>query len=350
MRLSLKGNEPALAIVSSGRELEGLATGWWELWEAVEGATPFTSPAWLLPWWHSFGGSDVARLRALVVREGERLVGLWPLYLLDDAGTRKLLPVGIGVSDHLDPLIAPGMTDAVAARFRAGVLEVGAEADRIHLEPLRPEAPWLHGGAWAEAGFGVHPSEPAPALQLPTAAETATEPLRGRLKKLPYYRRRAERLGAYSVAHLLDERALPAFRRLVELHAGRWRSKGEHGVLADPIVQAFHRAALPSLLHRGLARFTVLTIAGAAVAIVYALRHRGTMYLYIGGWDPAIDHPGLGALAVGETVEAAIQEGCDCLDFLRGTEPYKYSWGAADRSLVALRAIVAAPKPVSRDG
>jgi CelD/BcsL family acetyltransferase involved in cellulose biosynthesis len=38
----------------------------------------------------------------------------------------------------------------------------------------------------------------------------------------------------------------------------------------------------------------------------------------------------LGALAIGAVIEAGLARGARDFDFLRGAEPYKYEWGAAD--------------------
>lgn len=46
-------------------QLEQLAPEWMSLWETDPQATPFQNPAWLIPWWHSFG-------------EDLRAVGMFP--------------------------------------------------------------------------------------------------------------------------------------------------------------------------------------------------------------------------------------------------------------------------------
>jgi CelD/BcsL family acetyltransferase involved in cellulose biosynthesis len=71
------------------------------------------------------------------------------------------------------------------------------------------------------------------------------------------------------------------------------------------------------------------------VAVLYALidppqRPARRVYLYISGFDPALDRLSPGMLLVGHALEQAVNEGFATLDFLRGQEPYKYFWGAAD--------------------
>ncbi len=68
-------------MLASDAALRGLRPEWEALWRrAAAAATPFQSPAWLLPWWGAFG---TGRPRAAALRGGDwRLLGLLPLYLL----------------------------------------------------------------------------------------------------------------------------------------------------------------------------------------------------------------------------------------------------------------------------
>ena len=70
-------------------------------------ATPFQSPAWLLAWWRYFGTREPLLLTA---RARCELVGLLPLYLLREPGCRKLLPIGVGLSDYVEALARSGGT------------------------------------------------------------------------------------------------------------------------------------------------------------------------------------------------------------------------------------------------
>jgi CelD/BcsL family acetyltransferase involved in cellulose biosynthesis len=80
----------------------------------------------------------------------------------------------------------------------------------------------------------------------------------------------------------------------------------------------------------------VLRLDGGIVAVLYALvdppgRAARRLYLYLSGFDPALERLSPGMLLVGRAVEAAIAEGLAVADFLRGRERYKYFWGAEDQ-------------------
>jgi CelD/BcsL family acetyltransferase involved in cellulose biosynthesis len=118
---------------------------------------------------------------------------------------------------------------------------------------------------------------------------------------------------------------------LFALHQRRWEQRGERGVLAEPRVQAFHRAALPGLMAAGIARALTLDIDGRAVGAYYGFQHRDRAYAYIGGLDPEFEEASPGALTIEAAMQRAASEGAREFHFLRGREPYKFAWGARDR-------------------
>ncbi|MFC7331707.1 GNAT family N-acetyltransferase [Rhodocista pekingensis] len=301
--------------VRGAEALAALAPAWERLWRDDPAATPFHHPAWLVPWARIF---QPDRCRTLTLRDGGRLLALWPLFLLGD----RLLPLGCGTTDWLGPVAAPGLTGADLAPLFA-LLErdpdwCSCEADR--LPPGSPlagaAAPWP-----GEDGEG----EPAPALALPAPLS------RGRRQNLRTGWNRLRRLGLPIVRQVRGGEVAATFDALASLHAARWRERGEAGVLADPEVAAFHRLALPALEAAGLLRLLSLDLDGRPVAVLYGLQAKGCFHYYLGGFDPALAEAGPGTLLVGEAIGAATAEGCTLFDFLRGREPYKYGWGAVDR-------------------
>jgi CelD/BcsL family acetyltransferase involved in cellulose biosynthesis len=85
-------------------EVERLVREWQALWRRVAATTPFQSPEWLLAWWECFGNSQPIIVTA---RNDGELIAVLPLYLLEEAGCRKLLPIGISLSDYIDALVDP---------------------------------------------------------------------------------------------------------------------------------------------------------------------------------------------------------------------------------------------------
>src|SRR5581483_3292640 len=93
-----------LELVTTTPELERLEPEWTSLWQRAPAATPFQSPAWLVPWWRNLGEGELWTLAFL---ESGRLVALAPFYIYHDpaGGERQLLLLGCGTSDSLDILV-----------------------------------------------------------------------------------------------------------------------------------------------------------------------------------------------------------------------------------------------------
>lgn len=319
-------------LVTDTAGLQSLAKDWRNLWQRVPGASPFQSPDWLLPWWQVFGTPHPV---VAVLHAGGRLRGILPLYILEENGSRKLLPMGVGLSDYCDALLESAMpADAAgcmlnAALRRGGQLGAGV-CDLMDVPPdavLRQGVPGL---AWYD-------TVPCPVLVAPpdaTAAEAAVPP--GQRRKLRMNRHRAQRAGGWRVQFAGPTELLPA---LLELHARRWNA-------IDPAAIDFHHLAAPRLLSAGLLRLASLHVGGRFAACCYALAdHRERLMFYMIGFDSALAAVSPGTLLIAAMIDAAITEGRREIHFLRGNEPYKYAWGAQDRPNAACRLEVSHAAP-----
>ena len=312
-------------LVADAAALAALEAQWWGLWERCPSATPFRSPAWLLPWWSVFAPGP---LRTVAVWRGAALVALAPLYL--EEASRRLLPLGIGISDDLDALAEPGR-EAEAGAAILGALADRNDWDELSLEELPPGAAallWPAPEDW--------PDEAAVQSLCPVlgwdegAADIASVVPARKLRKLRMARHRAARRGA--VIEVADEATAPDhLETLFRLHAARWASRGEPGVLADASVQAFHRNAVPRLAVRGLLHATLLRIEGRVAGVFHGLRRGPAIYAYLGGLDPDFGFESPGTVLTGHALDELMRGGAGVLSLLRGQEPYKYEWGAVDR-------------------
>lgn len=326
-------------LIISELGLVRLLPEWWGLWERAEWATPFQSPAWLLPWWQSFHPGD---LFVVAIRRHDELVALAPLYREVGRSERRLLPIGISASDYLDVLIDPAFRDEAGARLVETVTRYAEEFwDSWHMEDLShaAEARLLP----VPTGFQAHlqPQSACPILDL---AAMNPRPARRVAKAWARARRRGD-------VRVLAEDPGGSGRHLdilIHLHAKRWTERGEPGVLSDPSVQAFHRTATPHLHAAGLLRAYVLEIGGLPVGAYRGLAHRGRAYGYLSGFDPAYAFESPGTILLDHAIREAVHEGCCEFDFLRGQEPYKYAWGARDR-WTSKRIISPVPHSTSED-
>jgi CelD/BcsL family acetyltransferase involved in cellulose biosynthesis len=369
-------------------EIQRLVPEWQALWQRVAAATPFQSPEWLLSWWECFGKSDPV---IVIARKGHELIAVLPLYVLEAAGCRKLLPIGISLSDYIDALVDPAQPSPSppSRGEREGPGRASARAGEVGVvgNPTRPSAPLtlpsppgrrgerIRTGNcrhkvccirvanqllaslvdipdWEEVYIpDLKPSsallaadcpiglseekadgEPCPVLSLPSSLEGLREVVpKKTLRDLRQARRRAGEVGEVSVAcaaaATLDEFMHEFFR----LHEIRWQRLAGHGVCSDATVREFHRRAAKRMLESGMLRLYLLRLGHTPLAAYYGFTAKGAAYGYLSGFDPDYAEVSLGTQIVGHAIEEAVREGAREFHFLRGGESYKYAWGAVDR-------------------
>lgn len=308
--------------------LAELEAEWWALWARCPTATPFQSPAWLLPWWNAFAPG---RLAVVTGRETQRLIAMAPLYLERSPFGTRLLPLGASITDHHDILLDPEFAAAACRGLPSYLVQNGAGWDIWEFSELAPDATALRLVVPSDCEDDVERSNACPVLPLPSdGAIDSCVPSRKR-RDARMARNRAKRRGNTEIAVADRTTALPMIDALICLHGARWQSRGEAGVVADPRVQRFHRAAIPRLLHAELLRLCELRIAGDTVGVYYGLQHRERAFAYLSGFDPRYAFESPGTILIEHAINWAIQNGAREFHFLRGHEAYKYQWGAVDR-------------------
>lgn len=316
--------------------LERLAPEWERLWQRAR-ASPFLSPAWLLPWWRHVGRGTLASVAVRSPQDGE-LVGFAPLYVYraPDTGRRHLFPLGIATSDRLDLLVDAGWRAAVVQALSAHLREHDEEWDLLEVPQLPADAHWLAVPWNARLRCEVQAGDPNPVLALPARLAASVS------RDLAYCRRRAARAGIVACEQA-DASTLHALLASLErLHGKRWALRGQAGVLRHEGVMDWHREAAPRLLAADLLRLLALRLDGAVAAVLYGLvdppiaAPRRWSY-YLGGFDPDAAALSPGKLLVGHAIDSATAEGAALFDFLRGDEAYKARWGAVAEPMFRLR-------------
>jgi CelD/BcsL family acetyltransferase involved in cellulose biosynthesis len=305
-----------------GAGLARVAADWAALWARCPGATPFQSPEWLLPWARRYAPG---RTGAAALRLGGRIEGLAPVFTWRGA----MLLAGTGPSDHGDWLLAPG-AEGMADRLLAALPAVPCgDFDRIELRQLPPGS--MLSTAPAPAGWAEERGADEACLVAPLWGEdglgAATKTCRQNWR---YAMRRIAREGG-TAEQAPEAEIAGGMAELARLHARRWQARGETGVLADPLLDAFLREAAPGLARSGLLRFYRLRFGVEIAAVLLVLAGRRAHHYYLGGFDPDRAAVSPSAALIGLAMSRAAGEGAVAFDFLRGGEPYKYRWGAEAR-------------------
>ena len=314
-------------IVTAIGRLREIEPAWGALWSRLTGATPFTAPAWLLPWWDAF---VPGKLFTVAVWHGESLIALAPLYLEDGRWGRRLLPLGIGLSDYADILIDPADASSAAAVLLDALVAQKTRWDQWSAEEAPPDATVLSLIVPPDWHSTLEPQSSCPVLALPSTVETLAQAIPGGMMRK--WRMARNRTARRDWRLETDTADLPvAMADLFRLHGERWTCKGGTGVLADDDVRGFHFAAATRLAEAGLLRLNRLHIDGTIAGVYYGFRLGTRAYAYIGGFDPAFGFESPGTMLLGAAIEQAVGEGAMEFHFLRGREAYKYAWGAVDR-------------------
>lgn len=314
-----------LEVVTSLTRLMELEGAWWDVWRA-SGASPFQTPAWLMPWLEAFTRDPA--LCSIAVHSGAGLEAVLPLFAFRYHGEKIAAPLGIGISDYLDVVVRRGSERDVRTHLSQGLAEIAREVDRVLLEDVPGGSP-LHAVALSW-GRPVERHQVCPRISLLGRYSDYERGLPRFLRRnLERGRRKLSALGRARFA-VADARSLgSALDALFELHAARWRARGEPGVLADENVRAFHRLAMPRLFSAGLLRFWLLERGDRALGAAEVLVGDSVCY-YMTGYDPSFSDVSVGSLIAARTIEDAYELGRSSYDFLRGNEQYKYSFGARD--------------------
>lgn len=321
-------------VVTTHAALEALGPAWERLWRRAR-ATPFQSPAWLLPWWKNIGRGELMCVAVRDEDDGD-LVGFAPLYIYtDDAGKRHLFPLGIATTDRIDALALPGREAEVARAISAHIVMCAGSWDVVEVPQLADGALMLRCRWPASLRRELHDAGRNPVLTLPARVPEAMA------RSIAYCRRRAARFDGFAIEAADESNVQSLLGELAALHARRWARRGEPGVLDAPGVLQWHRESAPRLLAEGTLRLIALLLEGRVAAVLYCLADAPAVqqrrwYDYIGGFDPRFSALSPGGLLIDHAIGLAAAEGASHFDFLRGAEPYKYRWGAVDEPMFTL--------------
>lgn len=317
--------------ISSFQQLDGLRPEWSRLWSRCPWATPFQSPEWLLPWWEHLGRGELWAIAVREAGEDSELMGLAPLYILKG----RAMFIGTGVSDYLDVLLSPEYDRRDVHRASSlifGHLAASQSKWEIcDLQEVRTESPLMT----AEKPQGVLCSTDqlgtCPVLMLsgiPEPSPSDHPVLRTSYRKAW---RNIRNNGKAWVETARDEDLDHCLDALFRLHGARWAKRRHPGVLSDLNVRGFHRKAARGLLAAGCLRLYCLYFENEIIAALYAFEQKNKVYCYLSGFNPRFERLSPGKIVLGYAIENAIRAGISEVDFLRGSESYKYQWGVRDR-------------------
>lgn len=320
-----QGSTGALTVTlcRDSRQFAALEESWNRLVRACPTATPFQSHAWLHSWWLSYGKDG--RLRILLVRRGEELVGAAALMLVHRPLPR-LVPLGGPITDYFDVLVSREHAGQVVPALAQG-LHRAARRAVVDLREVRP-------GAAAEAVFEVWPGVSS-RLTDSTCMELPALPFDQLVKRMPAsgaqrVRAKLRKTDAAGIEeHEVTEQEVPqAVRTLLRLHEKQWRGRGVTPEHLRPRFAEHLTRATRRMVRAGEGRLTEFRLDGNVVAANVTLLSAALSGGYLYGADPGLRERKVDVATLLLRYEAgrALEEGRAVVSFLRGNEPYKNHW------------------------
>lgn len=298
--------------------------------------SPFFTHQWFDAWWKSFGKDK--ELKILLVRdERDDLIGLAPL-MVSERGL--FFMASQEVTDYCD-FISLKKNREKFYQFLLGWLQKNStDFSRMEFINIPEASPTLPGFFRLSSGYGFVckrvESEVVPVASLPDSYEKYVKNLDR--KKRHELRRKIRKLESEGPVHIdritEPSRMSTAVREFISLHRecgpekqDFWRKEGMSGFFQE-LASHFSREKW--------VEFYMLSIQGRLIGSLVNLLYEDRLSLYNAAYDRSFSSLSPGFYLFVQSIKQSIEEGKKKADFLRGSEKYKYFFGAKDSKIYTL--------------
>lgn len=301
---------------------------------------------WIYTFWRTIERRG-ATLLVLVCHDGERLVGIAPLYAYPSTfmkwPVRKIAFLGDRVaSDYMDLIVLPGY-EARCCRsvFRHLQQDCPVRYDLIELDAVGSDSNlyrYVSAPCATDASTSVAFRFQCPRATLRSSFENYLKGLSSGTRYAMGRRERgfANEFPRHQVTNVDMTREPELLDVLFELHRRRWETATVASTFHSDFRMRFNRDLL-GRLGEGDGYFTVVSTDGRPVSIVYTFAYKKNAFFYQNGWAPEFAHHGVGLIGIQHAIRHAILAGFASFDFLRGEEDYKYKFCRDVRSAYVVR-------------
>lgn len=313
---------PISTILREFSELTALAEDWDRLWRAGPRREVFGSLDWIRAWWQAYG--DELQLCTPVLLEGDRITGIWPLYL----SRGRVRALGMPRSDYNDFLCEPGREEALFTAALDTLRDSGLPWTRLEVENVHERSGLVRAAPAASlrrsARMRLEPGQPSSWIDFGSADGRAGQRLLGN-KHLRRKEKRLARLGPVRYRHLRHRedilRHLPSF---FEQHIARRLLAGETASLfTEEQHRIFYRRLVEHLDPERSLRFGVLTAGRRIVAYHFGFEIDGRYICYKPTFDPRYADASPGEVLFRSIFGYVAERGLSVCDFTVGDEAFK---------------------------
>ena len=346
------------------RESAGLADSeraWWDLLARSDDSEPMLSPFWLRAWWRVFGADGGRELRAFLVYEGDRLIGIVPLlsrrhWYRPGLPFRRLELLGSGeaeadeiCSEYLGVVAEKNREHAVVSELAVALAQGHLGSfDEIVFPAMRGESPSTRMlvRALESAGLGVQSTvtTECPYIALPKTWDAYLAGLSSNERRFVRQSLASFDTWADGESELHQARTLAELERgsavLRALHGERWTAAGHDGAFRSARFRDFHEEVMRALLDRNALELRWLSVRGEPVAALYNFTWNDKVYFYQSGRKLDVPNGVRPGIVIHlRAIRSAIEAGRREYDFLGGASQYKRKLATATRPLVSVRAV-----------
>lgn len=313
---------------------------------------PFLRYEYLLSWWQTRGGGEWpqdAQLTIVAAREGDRLVGIAPLFFATWEDQPTLLLVGsIEISDYLDLITRPGDLLGFAEALLPFLQEERGKGlpdwQRLDLYNVLESSPSIAAlqAAVEKQGWGYHREPFRPSLSIPLPGDWETY-LSGIDKKQRHeIRRKMRRAETSDVpvhwycttrSHMPDGATLDSE---IDDFLGLMTEDPEKAKFLSPLMRENFRTTIHCAFNEDCLMLAFLTVDGQKAAGYLNFDYLDQLWVYNSGMSRAYNEYSPGWVLLGDLLRWANENGKTAFDFMRGDEDYKIRFGAQKRDVLRL--------------
>ena len=330
----IAGPDTSYELYEGSARLAELQGAWEELEES--GADHiFQTYAFARLWQDNVGDRAGATPLVVALREGHRIVGIFPACRVRARGVPLLTWLGAPRSlDYGDVLFDATVAVTPVADFVAESLRiVGARARGavLYLPNVREDSRSIHA---LRDVLRVYRTSVAPYARIQGTWEQFLSTRKRLRKKLNHGGHQIRKLGEAEYRLLLpgDPGVAAAMERLTAFKRERYDAPGAKTNLFDPSYVAFRTAQATMDPH---SRVSTLSLDGKCIAVQLDAVFRGRMYGFLTGFDSEYAVASPGVLLLEFAVRSCFENGWDPYDFGWGAEPHKYFWADCETGLTS---------------
>ncbi len=307
---------------------------------------PFLRYQYLIDWWTTRGGgewSDDSELAIVIARQDKQLIGIAPFFITTHEDEKRMLLLGsIEISDYLDVIcreenLVPFISELLPFLKDTLIDAKGIQKlDLYNICDCSPLVPTLKTTAEElDLNFESKRLQHTPFIPLPGDWEKYLEQLDK--KQRHEIRRKMRRMseGEVKVELYITEEA-GKLEDDMDDFLDLMAQDPDKAEFLSPLMRQQMKNTMRCAFATGCLQLAFLLIGGVKTAGYFSFDFLNRIWVYNSGINRQYMTYSPGWVLLGYMLKWANEHGREEFDFMRGSEDYKYKFGAEDRSVLRL--------------